>query len=186
MKEKFIEEYNKYIKREGAKELLEWIESTDFFTAPASTRFHNSFEGGLVDHSLNVLYELGTECGLTKTCTNQETIAIVGLLHDLCKTNIYTHETRNKKINGKWEQVPYYGVEDTFPYGHGEKSVFLIERFMKLTEEEAVAIRFHMGPFEGEKMRGTVSDAFSKFPLTLSAYIADCRATFLRESKDKE
>ncbi len=181
-KEKFIKIFNDNIKREGAPELLAWLEKTDFFTAPASTKFHLCCEGGLCEHSINVY-----EC-LSERYANEhpaETLAIVALLHDLCKAQFYKVSTRNQKneLTGHWEKVPYYTIEDRFPFGHGEKSVFLIERFMRLKVEEAIAIRWHMGGFDDTAKSGgfTVSNAFEMYPLAVKLHIADIEATYLRE-----
>ena len=99
---------------------------------------------------------------------SEESFAICALLHDLCKANYYKRGTRNVKndVTGQWEKVPSYSVEDLFPYGHGEKSVFLIERFMKLKVEEAVAIRWHMGGFDDAARGGcfAISEAYDKYP----------------------
>lgn len=185
-KESFIQAFNDNIHREGASEFLRWLESTDFFLAPASTRFHSCHEGGLCEHSLNVYHRLAQiyteESNGNGPDSINETLAICGLLHDVCKANFYKTTTRNVKNEGtgRWEKVPYYTVEEKFPFGHGEKSVFLIERFMRLTSEEAVTIRFHMGEFES--LRCT-SDAYSKFPLAVVLHVADLEATYLDEKE---
>ena len=143
----FVEIYNKNITRPGADRLLNWLETTDFFTAPASTRFHGACECGLVMHSINV-YNAMMQHFFTEG-ESAESYAICGLLHDLCKANFYKVGTRNVKndVTGQWEQVPFYQVADQLPYGHGEKSVYLIEHFMRLKTAEAIAIRWHMGAF---------------------------------------
>ena len=133
--------FRQHVTRPGSEKLLDWLDKkTDFFTAPASTRFHGACEGGLCMHSLNVYHALH-DTFFTEG-DSEETFAICALLHDLCKANYYKPGTRNVKneTTGQWEKVPSYSVEDLFPYGHGEKSVFLIERFMKLKVEEAVLI----------------------------------------------
>ena len=136
-KEIFIETYNKNIHRPGAEKLLAWLEGTDFFTAPASTRFHAAYEGGLLDHSLNV-YNVLISKHFNPETDDLESYTIVSLLHDLCKAGFYKTELRNRKNDrGEWEKVPVYAVDDQFPYGHGEKSVFLIERFMRLLRTRA-------------------------------------------------
>ena len=188
MREEFIKIFQDNIKREGADKLLKWIEGTDFFEAPASTRFHLSREGGLLEHSINVyqrLLSLYQNEGLGEIGTEvMESIAICGLLHDLCKTNFYTIEMRNaKNEKGQWEKVPYYAVDDKLPYGHGEKSVYIISGFMKLTREEAMAIRWHMGGFD-EAVRGgsyALNGAWGKFPMAVMLHIADLQATYLDE-----
>lgn len=175
MKEKFLALCRENIHREGIDKLLAWLEKSDFFTAPASTRYHGAYEGGLVEHSLNVYEQLVNG-------NPTETTAIVSLLHDLCKTDYYTVSTRNVKENGVWVQKPYYTVDDKFPYGHGEKSVFMIERFMRLTNEEAFAIRFHMGEYSDPN----TGKAFEKYPLALLLHQADERATFMMEVRNND
>lgn len=184
-KERFIEIYQQNIKRDGAKEFLDYLCSnkSDFFTAPASTRFHGNYEGGLVDHSLHVY-----DCLIDYLSRNRvkeqynmnysnETIAIVSLLHDVCKINVYKQSIRNKKINGKWVEVPFYEFEDEMPYGHGEKSVYMITPFMKLTRQEAFAIRYHMG-FSNEDPAKNVGYTFEHFPLAFALSTADMEATY--------
>lgn len=171
MKEDFLKLYKEHIHRDGADKLLAWLEKQDFFTAPASTRYHGAHEGGLCTHSVNVYRQLKRE---------DETGAIIALLHDLCKTNFYTVQMRNVKENGAWVQKPYYTVDDQFPYGHGEKSVFMIERFMRLTTEEAMAIRWHMGDYSQHGQ----SAAFEKHPLALLLHQADERATYFDEVRN--
>ena len=145
----FLDVWQRNVTRPGSEKLLDWLDKkTDFFTAPASTRFHGACEGGLCMHSLNVYHALHDS--FFTEGESEESYAICALLHDLCKANYYKLGTRNVKneATGQWEKAPFYSVDDLFPYGHGEKSVFLIERFMKLKVEEAVAIRWHMGGFD--------------------------------------
>ena len=162
--------------------------NADFFSAPASTRFHGACDGGLCAHSLNV-YRVLHGTFFTPDEDSEETFAICALLHDLCKANFYKKGTRNVKneATGQWEKVPSYSVEDMFPYGHGEKSVFLIERFMKLKVEEAVAIRWHMGGFDDAVRGGSfaLSGAFEKYPLAVKLHIADLEATYLLEQRSE-
>ena len=189
-KERFISIYKKSIHREGSEKLLEYLlsEQSDFFTAPASTRFHGSHQEGLLEHSLNV-YDclvdyLKRERATTLYHMNytDESIAIVTLLHDICKINCYKESTRNVKVNVTWQQVPYYEFEDQLPYGHGEKSVYIITGFMRLTREEAFAIRYHMG-FSGSEEARNVGAAFEMYPLAFALSTADMEATyFLEES----
>ena len=183
-KEKFINIYSNSIKREGAKELLSWIETTDFFTTPASTRYHCACECGLVIHSISV-YETLMEKYFDTHTDNKESFTICALLHDLCKANFYKISMRNVKDEntGVWEKRPYYEVDDQFPYGHGEKSVFLIERFLRLKPNEATAIRWHMGGFD-EAVKGgsfAVGLAFNKYPLAVKLHLADLESSYLRE-----
>lgn len=195
MKDRFIKIYRQNITRPGADKLLTWLETTDFFEAPASTRFHLSRPGGLVEHSIHVYERLRELVGFERDYSEQfmfgagntisdETIAICGLLHDICKANFYKVEMRNRKNEqGRWEQYPFYVVDDQLPYGHGEKSVYVISGFMKLTREEAMAIRWHMGFSDNEFKAGgfAVGNAFEKFPLALLTHMADLQATYLDE-----
>lgn len=188
-KEEFLEIYNKYITREGADKLLEYLTSpgSDFFTAPASTRYHLSREGGLLEHSLNVYHCLKSYLERAKDkfslSYSDETIAIVSLLHDLCKINCYKKSTRNvKDENGVWQKVPCYEFDDELPYGHGEKSVYIINGFLRLTREEAFAIRYHMGFSSTEDIRN-VGSAFEKFPLGVALWVADMEATYFMEKE---
>lgn len=194
MKDKFIKEYTENITRPGADKLLAWIESSDFFTAPASTRFHLSSPGGLLEHSLHVFERMKEICANEATITpgfnepSMETIAVCGLLHDICKANFYAVEMRNRKNDqGRWEQYPFYVVDDKLPYGHGEKSVYIISGFMRLSREEAMAIRWHMGFSDNDFQGGgySVGNAFEKFPLAVLLHIADLQATYLDETGDK-
>lgn len=197
MKDRFIEIYRDKITRAGADKLLNWIESTDFFEAPASTRFHLARPGGLVEHSIRVYARLRELFSFEKDRNNdgptelypeeEETIAVCGLLHDICKANFYDVEMRNRKnAQGQWEQYPFYVVNDQLPYGHGEKSVYIASGFMKLSREEAMAIRWHMGAFDDSVKGGSyaMGGAFEKFPLALLLHIADMQATYLDEVED--
>ena len=193
-KERFVAIFRQKIRREGADKLLEFLlsESSDFFTAPASTRYHGAHEGGLVEHSLNVydcLVSYFESERRTKLLgledVSDETLAVVALLHDLCKVNVYKESTRNQKdASGVWRQVPYYEFKDELPYGHGEKSVYIISGFMRLSREEAFAIRYHMG-FSTEDDARNVGAAFEMFPLALALSIADTEATYYLEGKPK-
>ena len=180
MKEQFLE-LLKQVKREGINELIEFIEKTDFFTAPASTRFHGNYEGGLVEHSMKV-YEIlkhKVKNSVLDLNVSDDTLIIIALLHDICKVNFYKVDYRNaKNERGEWEKVPYYTVDDTIPYGHGEKSVMMITEYMKLTVEEKYCIRWHMGFTEPKEAYNTLGQAFKKFPLALILHEADLEATY--------
>ena len=191
-KERFIEIYKSKITREGADKLLEYLESptSDFFTAPASARYHSSFEGGLAEHSLNV-YDCLVSYLKSDRARNfgfdysDESIAIAALLHDLCKIGVYKKGFRNvKDERGVWQRVDTFEYDDKLPYGHGEKSVYMISPFMKLTREEAFAIRYHMGYSSTEDPRN-ISAAFEMFPLAFALSVADSEATYFIEADDK-
>lgn len=177
------------VTREGKDKLMDYIRSCDFYTAPASTRFHLSCEGGLLQHSINVWHCLRRKRdNITwKDVLAQysdETLIIVSLLHDLCKTNFYTTETRwRKDANNKWEQYEVYGVDDKVPYGHGEKSVMMVEQFIKLTGPERFAIRWHMGYTEPKELYLQLGQAIEKYPLILALHEADQEASALLEGE---
>ncbi len=191
--ERFISIFKTKIHREGADRLLDYLTSDncDFFTAPASTRYHGAYPGGLLEHSLNVY-----DCLLDYLARprvrevygldySEESIAIVALLHDLCKVNFYVESTRNVKENGVWKSVPYYTIDDQLPYGHGEKSVYIASGYMRLTRDEAFAIRYHMG-FSGNEDANSVGAAFAKFPLAVALSTADMEASYFVEGFEKK
>lgn len=187
-KKEYIEIFKAYINRDGADALLEYLQNqSDFFTAPASGRRHSAFEGGLCVHSLNAYHRfkqnIVNEFGENyKERISDESIAIIALLHDLCKVNTYTVDYRNQKVDGQWVQVPYYAYNNSLPYGHGEKSVYIISGFMRLTREEAMAINWHMGGFDPRtQATGDMSEAYSRFPTAVLFHVSDLEATYLDE-----
>lgn len=171
--ERFKAIYQTQITRAGAPELLKWLESTDFFSAPASTKYHGAYHGGLVDHSLNVYKELISARPIVGDTA--ESRAVCALLHDVCKANFY------EPLDGGG-----YRVHNRFPFGHGEKSVFLIMRFMPLTDAEALAIRWHMGAYDDAARGGSreLSAAMEASPLVYAIHAADMRAT-QREQREE-
>lgn len=191
-KKQFIALYKEFIKRDGADQLLEWISGTDFFEAPASSNYHLAEDGGLCQHSLNVFNRLNkilkTEYGdnYAEGFNGMETIAIVSLLHDLCKADYYVKELRNTKDDkGNWIQVPYYKVDERFHFGHGSKSVYIIQNFMQLDLDEASAIRFHMGGLEiPNTVEPNVTAVYNDYPLALYTHLADMAATYIDERKE--
>jgi hypothetical protein len=204
---RFIEVYQQNIHREGAEELLSWLtgktaaesgnlfqgselsaKASDFFKAPASTRFHLDCEGGLVRHSLNVWKELKRLCEAYKDVVQvtEETVAICALLHDVCKVNSYSISWRNVKneATGVWEKKPYYTKNELFNYGgHGAKSVYLIQKYMPLRDEEAVAIQNHMGLYNKPSNDFSLAAAFSQYPLAWLLHVADEAATYIDEKE---
>ncbi len=178
------------IKRDGSAELLNYLKSSDFFTAPASARYHLNVEGGLCAHSVNVYNRLlslvKAEYGDNyREVYSDESIAICGLLHDVCKVNYYVLDYRNVKEGGQWVKKPYFTVNEKFPFGHGEKSVFLVNQYIKLSAEEAQAINWHMGGFDQRVQGGSysVSEAYSKYKLAVFTHLADLQATYLDEER---
>lgn len=204
MNEQNIAEFEKLLsscKRDGIDKLLKYIRKSDFYTAPASTRYHSCHEGGLLEHSLNVYKCLSAKANDEIWCyqlkdVDEESIIICSLLHDLCKTSFYTTEVKNRKVyheNGKkidnngaydWESYNAYTVNDLFPYGHGEKSVEIIEHFIKLSTNEKLAIRWHMGFSEPKESWNTLTTAIRKNPLVLALYSADLESTYLLEKDE--
>ncbi len=181
MKEEFIS-LLRSTNREGMEDLIQFLEKTDFFKAPASTRFHGNFEGGLAEHSMKV-YEIlknNVNNAIIDLNVSDDTLIIVALLHDICKANYYKTDYRNAKNSlGEWEKVPYYTIDDTIPYGHGEKSVMMISEYLKLTVEEKYAIRWHMGFTEPKELYSTIGQAYKKYPLALFLHEADLEASYL-------
>lgn len=191
-KDEFLDIFYDNIDRDGADKLLEWLEKSDFFTCPASARRHNAFKGGLCAHSINVYKRfvklLEMEYGENwSEKVNPESVAIMGLLHDVCKVDTYVEDFKNVKVDGVWTQKPYFKVEDSLPYGHGEKSVYIISAFMRLTREEALAINWHMGEFDIRVQNGSymISDVFYKYPVAFLMHLADLTATYLDEKVEE-
>lgn len=192
IKDEFLEIYKANIKREGSDKLLEYLLSSksDFFTAPASTKYHSAYEGGLAQHSINVYHCLCDYLARQRVkevyhlTADGETAAVIALLHDICKVNFYKVDYRNSKNEqGVWEKVPYYRIDDQLPYGHGEKSVYIISGFMRLSREEAIAIRYHMG-FSGIEDRNSIGSAFEKWPLAFALSTADMEASYFLEGSE--
>jgi hypothetical protein len=188
IKQEFLEIFYDNIERDGSEELLNYLEKTDFFTAPASSRFHSNFEGGLCFHSTcaykRFLSLVQSEFGDNwQETISAESVAIIALLHDICKTNYYTTEMRNVKVDGQWVQRPYYKVEDSLPYGHGEKSVYMLSGFMKLSREEAMAINWHMGAFDDRAKNNAMilKNVFLKHKIAFLFHLADYMTTYLDE-----
>ena len=188
-REEFLDIYHTHIHREGAEELLDYLTNkSDFFTAPASARYHGAYTGGLCQHSVNVFRCLEDYLARPRVretyglCYDMESVAIVALLHDLCKIGCYRAGTRNVKndATGQWEKVPTFFYEDKLPYGHGEKSVYIISGFLRLSREEAMAIRWHMG-FSGQEDARLVGQALQQYPLAFALATADMEASYLLE-----
>ena len=172
MKEEFIA-LLKQVDREGMDNLIDFLNRSDFFEAPASTRFHGCYKGGLLEHSMKV-YEI-----LKTKTEDSDSVKIIALLHDICKANFYKVDYCNaKNEQGVWEKVSYYTVDDTIPYGHGEKSVMMLSEFIKLTPEERYAIRWHMGFTEPKELYTTIGQAYKKYPIALLVHEADLEATY--------
>lgn len=190
----------KSTKRAGIEDLIEFIRKSDFYTAPASTKFHSCHEGGLLEHSLNVydrlISKFNDELWESSVEVGSDSLIIAALLHDLCKSYFYGTELKNKKeyhdkgsksdSNGRfdWVTVPSYVVDDKIPYGHGEKSVMMIEEYIKLKPIERYAIRWHMGFSEPKENWNTLGTAMRKYPLILALHISDLESTYLLEKEE--
>ena len=190
-REEFMELFTTHIHREGSEGLLDYLQNkSDFFTAPASAKFHGAYAGGLCDHSVNVYHCLREYLERERVKElygldyGEESIAIAALLHDVCKIGCYKTGTRNVKgPDGKWQAVPTFFYEDPLPYGHGEKSVYILSGFLRLTREEAMAIRWHMG-FSGSEDARMVGQAFQQYPLAFALSVADMEATYFLENEE--
>lgn len=170
------------IGRDGIDDLMEWLRGSDFYTAPASTKYHGAHEGGLLDHSLAVYTQL---LGLIEHYGMDheipiESAAICGLFHDVCKIGCYKTEMRwRKDSSNRWEQYEVYRFDEDYPFGgHGSKSVYLIQYFMDLTPEEAAAINCHMGAYDMTTY-SKPSAAYGTYPLAWLLHVADEAATFI-------
>lgn len=168
------------IERKGISDLMDWLNKSDFYIAPASTKFHGSYIGGLTEHSLNVYHELKRLLSAYPEITcSEDTAKIISLFHDLCKVNFYEVEKRNRKNSlGQWETYDSFKVNEKFCFGgHGSKSVFIVQNFIKLTPEEAVAINCHMGSFDNDN----VGKSYEQYPLAWLLHVADESASFIKE-----
>lgn len=175
MKEKILTEIMS-LHRPGLDALAGYLVTSDFFTAPASTRYHLAAPGGLAQHSWNVYQQLDLLQKRWHVAEDRESLVFCGLLHDVCKVNFYAPDPANP---------PYYKVREKEPLGHGEKSVIVLQRYTRLTEDEALAIRWHMGAWDAESagQRRSLNQAIEKSPLLRALMIADQTATFLAESR---
>lgn len=188
----FHEYIEKYLdKVDGVENLFDWLKSEDFFTAPASTKYHGNYEGGLCEHSIHVcecmLNIIRSEAFSSISCNvDKRSAVLVALFHDVCKVNYYAVSTRNVKNEyGNWEKVPYYTIREKFPAGHGEKSVMILQKYLKLMPDEMMAINWHMG-FSDARAKdpigmNQVSNAFKKYPLAYLLHVADMQATYYED-----
>jgi len=168
----------------GIDKVVKYLEETDFFIAPASTNYHGNYEGGLAEHSLNVYELLKAKNSQYDLGLSEDTMIITAILHDVCKINLYHKCTKNRKNDKtqKWESYEGYGYEDSFPIGHGEKSIIKLQQFIKLTKDEILMIRWHMGA-NGENWQNTssMSNAFGMCKGALALHTADMEASYLLE-----
>jgi hypothetical protein len=182
LKEKYISLLST-VDRDGIEDLITYLEESDFFVAPASAKNHHNYRGGLCEHSISVGAQIDHLSKSYLLHPDTESLTLISLCHDLCKINFYKETTRNVKINGAWTQEPYFTIDDQLPYGHGEKSVLILSRFVKLTTDETMAIRWHMagwdasaGSYEGGM---ALRNAAQKYPLVILLHIADLASVYL-------
>jgi len=190
-REKFMKpEYRKEIlsvlstvNRSGIEKLCHYLESSDFFTAPASTRFHLAFPGGLAEHSWNVYTIFKEKNAHYNLRLNEGSVALCGLLHDACKIGVYKKGKKNVKENNKWIEKEVWEFKDAVPFGHGEKSVYVIQKYIELTEEEAMIIRWHMGFTEPREIWSTFRNAIDLYPSIIALHCADLEASSIIEAR---
>lgn len=173
------------IHRPGIKELLDWLATTDFYSAPCSGRYHGSYSGALVEHSLNVytqFWNIAPRYGYDATNTTLlEESAIVCLFHDLCKVNFYEPYIRNVKNpdTGIWEQVEEYRAKgSTTLASHGACSCYRVMQFIKLTETEFAAILHHMGAWD-KSQYSNPGEVYANNKLAWLLHVADEAATYI-------
>lgn len=179
-----FESVAKGIDRDGVQELLNWLSGTDFYTAPASTKYHGNYKGGLALHSLNVYSNMKKMCKVYNMPYDDNSIALVSLFHDVCKVGCYKETTRNVKdeSTGVWRKEPFYKFEEDFPFGgHGSKSVYLVQHFVPLQPDEAAAINSHMGAWDSSTYSNT-SAVFENNPLAWALHVADEAATYINKT----
>jgi len=194
-----IEAFDKaisFITRADVNDLIAWLKNdTDFFIAPASSKFHGNYEGGLLEHSLNVVrLALHNFNFIVKQKPEleylRESVIIAALFHDVCKVNYYVKKKKFKKDEqSKWVEYDSYETDDKMPLGHGEKSVYLISKYFKLTDAEALAIRWHMGATEFSVNITASPQSFAYYaaiehPLVRLIHVADMMSLSLEEKKE--
>lgn len=177
--------------REGMEDVITFLRGTDFYSAPASSKYHSNYQCGLLDHSL-VVYVLAdkykdlvlSEKPELKDMVNENKIIIVSLLHDVCKTCMYTPAQKWKKDkSGRWIEYQGYEVNDPFPIGHGEKSVIMLQNIgLKLDPDEMLAIRYHMGFFDDSSLKSAQYSAIQATPLVPILQMADYTASTMIEA----
>lgn len=209
-KKEFIRIVTEKISCKNRDKLLAWLDrESDFYEAPVSARHHLAEPGGLCLHSLNVYKRLHKLLhdeyeGIKNSPYNETSIALVALFHDLCKANMYTLSYRNQKTYASekvaaaegwkvkqdgggafiWETVPTYEINEKLIFGHGEKSVFILQQFTDLLPEEATAIRYHMSSWQDGEARAA-GETFRRNPLAFFLHVADEAATFIDEAEKK-
>ena len=188
------------VKRNGINNLLDYLEETDFYIAPASSKYHGAYDKGLLEHSLEVYYKLLSLKNNFDFEIEEDSLKIIGLFHDICKMNFYIKTKKNSKkkddkgnfiLNPKgfpiWEEIEYYDIEDKLPLGHGEKSVIILQQFIQLNLNELMAIRWHMMAYD-DVTRGyagnlALTNALNKYPIIALTHCADLLSISLKPNK---
>lgn len=193
LREQFLAIARHDIHRQGIDELLKWLEESDFFEAPASTRYHGCYEGGLVQHCIDVYNSLHDELAFIygdnyMAMYDEESIAIVSLFHDLCKVGRYKAGTRNVKdpVTKQWHEEPtYFYNEEAFEMGHGAASVYAVQKFMPLEDFEAQAIFWHMGAYDISNYMSLngLGSAYERNTLAFALHRADMMATYVTDNR---
>ena len=190
-REKFMELMRK-TERAGVEDMLKWLDTTDFYSAPASTRYHGSYPGGLVQHTLNVAYELKQLVDFYEVKIPKDSILICALGHDFCKINTYRETIVNvppqRTKSGKWEQQQGYKKDEYLKLGHGAKSLSTLQDFITLKDYEKEAIYWHMGAFDLGQYNNIndLSKTFEENPLAFLLHIADMCVTYIIENEREE
>lgn len=190
-REKFMELMRK-TERAGVEDMLKWLDTTDFYSAPASTRYHGSYPGGLVQHTLNVAYELKQLVDFYEVEIPKDSILICALGHDFCKINTYKETIVNvppqRTKSGKWEQQQGYKKDEYLKLGHGAKSLSTLQDFITLKDYEKEAIYWHMGAFDLGQYNNIndLSKTFEENPLAFLLHIADMCVTYIIENEREE
>lgn len=190
-REKFMELMRK-TERAGVEDMLKWLDTTDFYSAPASTRYHGSYPGGLVQHTLNVAYELKQLADFYEVEIPKDSILICALGHDFCKINTYRETIVNvppqRTKSGKWEQQQGYKKDEYLKLGHGAKSLSTLQDFITLKDYEKEAIYWHMGAFDLGQYNNIndLSKTFEENPLAFLLHIADMCVTYIIENEREE
>lgn len=180
--------------RNGVDNVISFLETSDYFTAPSSMKYHSNYDGGLVDHSLLVLstgYRLLEMMKVMNpdigTRVAADSLILTTLLHDTCKCSFYKAADKwRKDSSGRWESYKGYEIDDRFPIGHGEKSVIMLQKFgLDLNAEEMLAIRWHMGTWDGSSMNDSKTaylHSIDMSPLLVVVQTADSVSSLTMEN----
>jgi len=197
-KSAFFESRLRDVNREGIEKVIEFLRTTDFYVAPSSASYHSNYQGGLLDHSL-LVYSLAFKYreGLIAMMPEleekipEDSLIISTLLHDICKNCFYKQDMKYlKDYNNQWQSYLGYEIDDSFPIGHGEKSVIMLQDLgLQMTPEEMLTIRYHMGAWDGAMLTNDVkfsySAAMNKYPMMVLVQSADNTSSLVFEKKSE-